>query len=161
MIAAFALLAALQAPADSTAGPPPRNHVFFETGMAVPARSPFGAAGLAVGIHVTSVPPNGVGMDFAISSYVDPLTHGSVNILTDLDAAYVSWRPHQPSVVLRAGLSALTAHGMGLGLNVGAGVMIPVGKTVSLRVDYTYRPLLGDLTGLALSGLSVGVGVDY
>jgi hypothetical protein len=100
-------------------------------------------------------------MDFGMSAYVDPLTHGTVNILTDLDAAFVSWGPKQPSVVLRAGLSTIMAHGLGLGLNVGAGVMIPVGKAASLRIDYTYRPLLSDLASLAFSGLSVGVGVDY
>lgn len=163
MIAALALLMLAQGPADSMAGPagPPRNHVFFETGIAVPAKSPYGASGLAIGIHLTSAPPNGVGMDLRISSFVDPLTHGSFNVVTELDAAYVSWGPHQPSVVLRAGLSALTAHSLGVGLNIGAGVMISVGKTASLRIDYTYRPLLGDLNGLALSGLSVGVGLDY
>jgi len=162
LIGSLALLILMQGPADTTAGPPPlRNHVFFETGISVPATSPFGASGLTVGIHLTSAPPNGAGMDFAIASYVDPLTHGSVNILTDLDAAYLSWGPHRPSVVVRAGLSTLAGNGLAFGLNVGAGVMIPVGKTVSLRVEYTYRPLLGDLAGLTLSGLSFGVGVDY
>lgn len=152
----------LQGPADTTAGPAvPRNHVFFTAGVSVGAKSEFGAAGLAAGLHLTSAPPNAPGIDLAMSTYVDPLVHGSFNVLTDLDAAYVSGGARQPSVVLRAGLSTLTAHGLAFGLNAAAGVMMSVGRTASLRIDYTYRPLLGDLTGLALSGLTVGVGVDY
>lgn len=154
MIATLVLLASLQ-------GAVPQNHVSFITSVGMGAKSEVGAAGLAVGLHLTSARPNRVGMDLAMSTYVAPLVHGSFTVLTDLDAAYVSWGPKQPLVVLRAGLSALTAHGLGLGLNAGAGVLVPIGKAVSLRIDYTYRPLLGDPTGLTYSGLSAGVGVDY
>jgi len=160
LIASLALLQALlQGPAHTTAVF--RNHAYFEMGAAVGATSPFGGAGLAVGLHVTSALPNAAGIDFSIASYIDPLTHGDLNLLTDLDVAYLATGPSRPSVVLRGGLTSLMAHGMALGLNAGAGVMVPVGKTISLRADYTFRGLLGDLTGITLSGLTVGVGVDY
>lgn len=160
LIASLALLQTLiQGPTDTTAGP--RNHAYFEMGAAVGATSPFGGSGLAFGLHVTSALPNAAGMDFSIASYIDPLTHGDLNLLTDLDVAYLATGHSGPSVVLRGGLTTVMVHGMALGLNAGAGVMVPVGKTISLRADYTFRGLLGDLTGLTLSGLSVGVGVDY
>lgn len=161
MIASLALLLLVQGPADSSAGPAvARNHVFLETSVAVGARSPYGVSGLTVGLHLTSAPPNAAGLDFGISSYVDPLTHGSANVLTDLDAAYLSWGPAQPRVLLRAGLTTLLMHGLGLGLNAGAGLIVPVGSTAALRIDYTYRRFSGDL-GVHLSGLSAGFGIDY
>lgn len=164
MIASLALVAALtaQTPALPQDSEGPRNHVFFETGAAVGTTSPYGASGLAIGLHVTSAPRGAAGIDFGLSSYVDPLTHGHLNVLTDLDAVYLPPETSQPQVALRAGVTSFLMSGMAIGLNAGAGVMVHLSRTTSFRMDYTYRRFLSEESGgLQLSALTLGFGFDY
>lgn len=159
-VALHSLLQVLVATPPGAVDTAPRNHVAFEVGAAVFQTAPYGASGLSVGLHVTSVQPGSAGIDFGLSTYVNPLTHGTFSMLTDLDAVYLASGPEgrQPVVALRGGLTTLVLRGMGLGANAGAGVLVRVGGSASFRIDYTYRRLLG---GPDLSGLTVGVGVEY
>ena len=115
------------------------------------ALSAFEESVFQLGLRVTPSRGGYGSVDFTFATFPDFLVHGTFVFLMDLGATYGAPRDSSPVYVFpHGGVSMLSAIGLSnggggavVGINFGAGLLVPASPRLGVTVDYTYRRFSG------------------
>ena len=134
----------------------------IEAGMLVAASEYDVFSTPQLGFRIATVKPRSVGVDFSLATLPVGIRQGLIVAMPDLDLGFAIPAGDRTAIVPRIGASAIVGFsseggGAAAGYNVGIGLITQVSQKTAIRIDYTYRRLLGGEGGLPLSSLSLGV----